>query len=824
MCVGEHKRVGKHFGIVFVVWTTMLLSLFSCIPEQRLAEGECLLVKNKVSVDKKVPVADDLVYVVRPQPNKRTLGLFWIKVSIFQAMQSKDKEVDSLRLQKRMERRKKYGRYEFLLDTLANDYYAQKFSEFKVWMQDNFGEEPVLLDTTLIAYSKAQLRLMMANNGYFNSRVSHRVKYGDNRAKVFYDITAGEPYTINEISYRIQDSSIATVVYADTSRRSFRSGDIYSVSALEAEQKRLSNRMLNRGYFYFSQNYVRFEVDSNFYNNTLNVCIVIDDPKYKVNDTTIVEGKHRLFKIDNVTVFSDWEKQGKDKVFDYYEISKNKDTSVYTIHYNNKKDYFFRALVYPIFFRPGDMYSSIRSRITYDNYVDMKNFDFVKLSYTETPYSKENYTSDTGYLDCRIQLSRSKRHSFDADVLLKDNGSRIGFGGNLTLTNKNTFRGGELLSVDLKYMHEIRADSARYNNFEVGATIGLEAPSFWFPISQNRIPKSFRPKTHIQIMMNFMRQDLYDRFLINTAYTYRWRMRMQKHRMVVMENSLSVMDFNLIKMYTDDDFAEMIAKYKFKRRTLERYKDHFILGSIYSFTLQNPNKYQLRARVDVFGNLMYAFMSALGSKAERNSLNQYTIWKIPLACGVTFDADYVHYLFRRKKQSMAFRFAMGVGVPMLNSTSLPFEKSFYLGGSNSMRGWRLRGLGPGGYADTSTTSMTVESVGDVKLELNLEYRFQIYKVLHGAVFADVGNIWLIRKQTDFPNGEFAFNRFYKELAFDFGLGLRVDLSFFVIRLDYALKIHNPAKTGSAAWQYFKWRSYQEFKTDRAIVLGIGYPF
>ena len=373
-------------------------------------------------------------------------------------------------------------------------------------------------------------------------------------------------------------------------------------------------------------------------------------------------------------------------------------------------------------------------------------------------------------------------------------------------------------------MHEIRADSTHDNNFELGATIGLEAPYFWFPIPQDRIPKTFRPKTLIQLGVNYMRQDLYDRFLINMSYTYRWRMRMQKYRRVVMENSLSIMDFNLIKMYTDDNFEEVISSYKFKRRTLEKYKDHLILGSIYSFTLQDPNKYQLRARLDVFGNLMYAFMSALGSKAERNSLNQYTIWKIPFACGVTFDADYVHNLFQRKKQSMVFRFAMGIGVPVLNSTSLPFEKSFYLGGSNSMRGWRLRGLGPGSYADTNTTSMTVEAVGDVKLEFNLEYRFQIYKVLHGAVFADVGNVWLVRKQTDFPNGEFAFNRFYKELAFDAGVGLRLDLSFFVIRLDYALKLHNPAKSGSAAWQHFKWGSYKEFKADRAIVLGIGYPF
>ncbi len=817
-----HKLNSKCKFLQFATLAIIGLSLFACVPEKKLLEGEYLLSKNKISVDKKVACADDLVYVVRPQTNKRTFGLFLTKVSIFQAMQPK--EVDSLRLQRQMNVRAKYGRYEFLFDTLAHDYYVQQFSRFRTWIQNNFGEEPVLLDTSLIAYSKAQLQLMMANNGYFNAIVHSQVKYADKRAEVYYDVTAGEPYVINGVSYRIQDTNIARLVYADTNRRSFRMGDIYSATALETEQKRLSERMLNRGYFYFSQNFVRFEVDSNFNNNTLHVCIVIDDPKYQIDDTTIVAGKHRLFKIDSVIVFSDWEKQGEDRLFYYYDVSKNRDTSVYTVHYNGKKDYYSRALVYPIYFQPGSLYSSIRSKLTYDNYVDMKNFDFVKLSYVETPYSKENFTSDTGYLDCRIQLSRSKRRSFDADLLLKDNGSRIAFGGNLTWTNRNLFKGGEILTIGLKYTHELRADSAKYNNFELGGTVGLEVPYFWFPIPQNRIPKTFRPKTLIQIGVNYLRQDLYDRFLLNTAYTYRWRMRMQKHRMVVMENSLSLLDFNLIKMYTDDDFEEVLARYQFKRRTLEKYKDHFILGSVYSFSIQNPNKYLLHARVDLFGNLMYAFMNVLGNKAIVNDLNQYTIWNIPFACGITFDADYVHYLFQKKKQSMVFRFAMGIGVPLLNSTSLPFEKAFYLGGSNSMRGWRLRALGPGGYVDTNTTILTMESIGDVKLELNLEYRFQIYKVLHAAIFTDIGNIWLLRQQTDYPNGEFAFNRFYKELACDVGLGLRLDLSFFVIRLDYALKLHNPAKDGTAAWQHFKWNSYKDFKADRAIVLGIGYPF
>ena len=141
-----------------------------------------------------------------------------------------------------------------------------------------------------------------------------------------------------------------------------------------------------------------------------------------------------------------------------------------------------------------------------------------------------------------------------------------------------------------------------------------------------------------------------------------------------------------------------------------------------------------------------------------------------------------------------------------------------------MRGWRLRTLGPGGYCDTSASIGSIESVGDIKLELNLEYRFKIYKIFHGALFVDAGNIWLLHKHVDFPNGEFAFNRFYKEIAMDAGIGLRLDLSFFVIRLDYALKIHNPAIEGNQGWQHFKWDNYQAYKQDRSIVFGIGYPF
>jgi len=551
----------------------------------------------------------------------------------------------------------------------------------------------------------------------------------------------------------------------------------------------------------------------------------VSNALYKIDDSTTAESKHRCYKINTINVLYNFSQNDTIPIdtIHYTEIvKKNNDTNNYIVFYPSDQRNYYRpsALVYPIFFSTGDVFSNRASRNTYDRYSDMQNFNFIRVSYKETKESEENFAQDTGFLDCQIQLVRSKRQSTGWELLGKYSGGIFGVGGELSYRNKNVFKSAEILSFSLKYMQEVRMDSSEvinFQNFELGGNIRLEFPRFLFPIKQQNIPKAFRPKTWMNLGSNYVRRQNYSRFLTGYVFAYEWSERKTQQR--VIRHSLSVLDFNLIKMYTDDSFAQQLENYGFSTRIMEKYKDHFLLGTNYQIMLEGARRYRFRVRIDAYGNTMYGAFRAFDK--YKNKDTQYTIWSIPFASGITVDLDYVYNILQNRKSALVYHAALGIGLPTMNSSELPFEKSFYLGGSNSMRGWRLRALGPGSHNDTTT--LNLEKVGDIKFETNLEFRQPIYKIIHWGLFADIGNIWLMGKHAALPNAEFAFNRFFKEIAANAGIGLRLDFSFFVVRLDYAVKIHDPARQDNT-WTFKNWNNFKSFSSDGAIVLGIGYAF
>ena len=258
-----HRQTFRPRWVYTFLLLSMVCAFVSCAPEKYLHEDEYLLVKNKVNVDKKnIEVSNDLVYAVRPKTNKRTFGLFLWRVGVYQYLSGQELKAQERRpwVQKT---RTSVGKYPVLLDTSVIDYHRTKISLLRKKIQNDFGEEPVLLDTNMIAYSIAQVKLMMFNNGYFNAEVSNRIKYKGKRAIAIYDVEDGEPYRIQKIEYDIADSVIRRKVFADTIHRLVKVGDIFSVDKLTEEQERIANRMQNRGYFYFTKNYIHFLVDSN---------------------------------------------------------------------------------------------------------------------------------------------------------------------------------------------------------------------------------------------------------------------------------------------------------------------------------------------------------------------------------------------------------------------------------------------------------------------------------------------------------------------------------------------------------------------------------
>jgi len=809
----------KHYfyclGVIAVLFS-------ACTPERKLKETEYLLSRNKVTSDKKKNEidVDEVVRAVRPQTNKRALGLFLWKASIYQAMIYEEKP----RLEQfKRKMRNTLGQYPVLLDTLTNDYYAGRLYKSRLWLQKTLGEPPVLLDSSLIEYSLAQLKLMMQNMGYFNATVDYSVHFpAENKAKILYHITAGEPYRINQITYQISEP-VDYHIYQDTARSHIKRGDIYSIQNLENQVERMERRLNNAGYWKFSRDYIRYDVDTNLGGQLLNINVVVSNPLHKFDDSTFEEGKHRCFIVNTVNVLYDFSQRDEfspiDTVFYTEVVKKTNDTNNYLVLYpSNQRDYRPSALVYPIFFSQGDIYSNRSSRNTYDRYTDMRNFNFIRVSYSETAESKEHFRQDTGYLDCQIQLMRMKKKSVRFDLLGKNSGGILGTGAEFSYRNRNQFKAAEILSLSLKYTQELRVDSSSVNfkNFEIGGNLMLEFPRFLFPIKQQNISKRFRPRTWTSVGVNYVKREYYARFLTNLIFAYEWNERKNQQRIT---HSLSLLDFNLIKMDKGAEFQNFIDRTGTRKGILEKYNDHFLLGSHYRITLADLRRYVFKARFDLYGHTLYGAKS-LFSKDIKTDTNQYVIWGIPFASGMAVDLDFTYNILQNRKSALVYHATLGVGLPTWNSRELPFEKSFYLGGSNSMRGWRWRALGPGSYVDTNR--IDIEKVGDIKFETNIEFRQPIYKILRWALFVDAGNIWLMNKHELYPNGEFAFNRFFKEIAVDAGIGLHLDISFLVIRLDYAIKIHDPARENK--WTFKDWNKFKQFSSDGSFVLGIGYAF
>ncbi len=780
--MGEIKN--KHHLLFFIG----ILLFTSCIPTKKIEEGQYMLVKNKVVSDKKEIPTNDIIYIVRPTPNKKFLNLFFLKAGIYQSATPKD---------------------------------STKDNKTKQWFRKNFGEPLVLLDSSLIEYSTSQILLYMKNKGYFESKVDYQIKtLRQKKAKITYQITSGNVCKIHKIQYRIKDKNLEKIIFKDTAQCLIKTHNNFDVDVFSKERSRITTLLNNQGYYHFTENYIIYRIDSNLTNYTIDVIIDISNPYYTINEETY-EGIHRKYYVKNIEIFSTFINPNKKNNTVYYsEIIHKKDTNHYTIYYADKIDFKPKTLVYPLSFFPGDLYKANEIKRTYNRYDDMKNFSFIKITYQETEESKKNITADTGYVNCSVQLSKMERNSFFYDLLGKNIGKDFGVGVNLSYSNRNFFKSGEIFSITAMYANEFQrlaSDNSekkwRFRNFEIGGDIGLEFSRFLFPIKQQNIPKKYRAKTILNIGSNYQLQDNYSRFITSTGFRYEWSTSPQ------ITHILSVLNINLVKIYPDSLFKYNIQRYS--KRIQEKYKDHLLIGTNYQLIyssykgLPRQNFFLLRFNSESYGNLLYALFATI--KANKNENKQYNFWGIPFASYVSTSIDLAYNIMIAKKSALVLHTDIGIGIPTTkNSITLPFEKSFYLGGSNSIRAWRIRTLGPGSYKDLASR---LESTGDVKIEFNIEFRTPIYKYLHIAFFTDAGNVWILKKNADLPNGEFRWDKFYKDIAIGSGIGLRLDLSFFVLRLDAALQIYNPAEEKD-----MKWINKKVSLKDIVFNVGIGYPF
>jgi len=780
-------------GCITLLCLAVFALAISCSPIRKYPKDKYLLVSNKLIMNKNAIDASELKDLFKQKPNRRNFGLY-LNIR-FWNYSTKGKETG-----------------------------------FKKWIKNTFAAEPVLLDTTLSESTLKQIEYYLNNHGYFNSDISYSIKYpkkNKRNAKAEYKVTTYAPYKINTLSYAISDATLKAFVYSKKSECALIPGEIFNVDKIDAERDRITRILRENGYYYFSKDYINFIVDSSLNSHQADIKIKISDAlaPSEVRPDSLVTIRHKRYTLNRIIINTDFETDKNIPItYDTLRITiparlKNHPQKVYYYVFSNKLKINRKTISQSVFVDSGDYFNISDVEKTYKSLLDLKIYRFVNITFNEL----KNDTNTTGKLDCCIKLKKAAVQALAISTETTNKGGELGLTAGVVYENKNLFRGADLFNIKLNGAIEfqsLKKDAIKetpvikslpfINTVETGIEFNLKIPRFVIPVKQERFPKYFKPKTNLSALFNYQIRPDYERYYLSGSFGYQWKESEYKTHI------LTPFQVNMIKILPDSAFKAQIDA--LHNTTLQNaYRDHITTSLTYSFiyNTQKINKTSdfiyLRTNIELAGFIFWV------SNQIRKEQGAYSLLGIPYSQYYRLDADFRYYMVFNEYNRIVYRAYAGYGSPFDNKNVLPFEKSFYLGGANSMRGWRLKTLGPGAYKQPD--SLSLEKTGDISLEMNIEYRFPIYKILRGAVFVDAGNIWLRKPSNQLPLAVFNFRTFLSELAFDAGLGLRADFGYFVIRLDGAVVLKDPSMP-----VHTRWIGQNSSKFNVIGNIGIGYPF
>lgn len=769
-----------------------LLLLGSCNVTKKIPEGSYLLVNNKIEINTKKISKDDLSGYFQQEPNKTFLGIFRPGISIYN-----------------------WG-------TKGKD------SKFKKWLRTKVGNAPVILDTNMTTIGLKQMGLYLNNIGYFNSTLSDTVVYKKKKATVVYRIHVTTPYKVQHLNWSITDSTLASFVFLDTSKCLIKRNTNYNAYTIDEERTRITKALINHGFYRFTSNYVLFQVDSSLNSRKMNITVEILNPVVpSLEDFGMMrETSHPRYKINRIYVFPQFDYQMKDTaVYDtvvktYYTPYKGRKSITYYFLYRDKVKLRQQTIAQNIMLEPDSWYNLKDIDQTYTSLSGLQNFKLINIDFKDADHDLDVEDGWPFQLDSQIKLARSSGQSISWSTDGTNSAGALGVAGNVGYMNRNIFRGAQIFQLTLSASTQMQAGGGQgglFNTIEFGANASITFPQFLIPIRQEKLPKSFKPKTKLTIGYNFQqkRDPDYIRHIVNTSFGYTWIQN------PTLSHTLNPAEILLVKVFPSPEFTaklDSLQDIRFKNQ----YTDHLIAGLKYTLTFSNQtvskhsNFFYIRSNFETSGNLLYGINSLFNS--PKNANGEFTLFNIQYSQFVRPDLDFRFYNQFGKGYSLVYRFYGGIGISYGNSSVLPFEKAFLAGGANDMRGWRMGDLGPGSFHN-DTVSQNFGQLGDMQLQLQVEYRFPIYSFFKGAVFSDLGNVWLLKPSPDLPGGTFYFNSFGWQLGMDMGIGLRFDFDFFIFRLDPAIPIRVPSVESKNKWYFSK----LQFK-DIIWNFGIGYPF
>ena len=647
-------------------------------------------------------------------------------------------------------------------------------------MLKNIGEAPVVYDTVMAERSCEALRSAMSNMGYLHSEVELQTRRKGKKVRVTYILKPGEPYYLRNVRYDIADDSIRALLDADR-QYTLRTGAPFTVERLDAERNRITNFLLENGYYKFNKDFIHFSADSARDSREIDLTLHLD--KYRPNSNA-PETLHPRYTIGTVSYASG------DKG--------NIQLRPKVLQYNT-------AII------PGTPFSANALQKTYNNFARLKAIRYTNIKFSELP--------DTSVLDCDIQVSTNKPHTLSFQPEGTNTAGDLGAAASFTYENRNIFHGSELFSIELRGAFEAITGLEGYQNQdyeEYSVEAKLQFPRFVAPFLSKTFRRRSTASSELSVAWDLQNRPEFHRRVFSTAWRYRWAE--PRHHV---SYRFDLLDLNYVYMpWISATFKHDYLDSVSNRNAILRYnyEDLFIMKMGFGITYNN-DKLALRANVETAGNLLGAFANM--ASFRKNDVGQHTLFNIAYAQYVKFDFDFTKQIRFDTHNVLALHGAFGIAYPYGNSTVLPFEKRYFSGGANSVRGWGVRELGPGKFKGTDGRIDFINQTGDMKLDLSAEYRTFLFWKFDGAAFIDAGNIWTLRSYAEQPGGQFKISEFYKQIAVAYGVGLRLNFGYFILRFDMGMKAINPAYENHKEHYAFL---NPDFGRDFSFHFAVGLPF
>lgn len=767
-------------GILYTILLYLALSLASCSATKFVPDGSYLLDEVKIHTDNKEIKPSDMRLYVRQNPNSK-----WFS-------------------------------------TIKTQLYVYNWSgrDSTKWFNRflrKIGDAPVIYNESDAIRSQEEIAKAVQNLGYMGASVKRTTKTKKKKLKLFYEITSGKPYIVRTLKYDISDKKIAEYLRNDSTQSMLREGMLFDVNVLDAERQRITDYLLCNGYYKFNKDYITYTADTA--RNTHQVDLTLHLLPYKtyVGDTP---KEHFQYKINKINFITDYDVL-QSSALSSIEINDSLHYNGFPIYYKDKLYLRPKVLVDNLRFASGDLYDERNVQKTYTYFGRLSALKYTNIRFFETQ------NGDSTQLNCYVMLTKSKHKSISFELEGTNSAGDLGTAASVSFQHRNLFRGSETFMVKFRGAYEaisgLQPGYKNHNYTEYGVETSINFPNFLFPFLTSDFKRRIKATTEFGLQYNYQLRPEFSRTIASASWSYKWMQKQKiQHRIDLLDISylyLPWISSQFQEDYINKDKDNYILKYNYENRLIVRMGYNYSYNSAGGALVNNTittNSYSIRAGFESAGNILYGISKMINMR--KNKDGEYAILGIPYAQYLKGDFDFAKNIIIDHRNSLAFHAGIGIAVPYGNAKVVPFEKRYFSGGANSVRGWSVRNLGPGSFAGDGNF---MNQSGDIKLDASIEYRTRLFWKFRGAAFIDAGNIWTIREYENQPGGVFEFDKFYKQIAVAYGLGLRLDLDFFVLRFDGGMKAINP-KYKKAKERYPI--IHPRFSRDFAFHFAVGYPF